>query len=193
MKRLTISLILLFLIGTFSAFGQTVLTCDTLKESFPLLPANLPTQINCIDNFGQKQGWWVLYTGEILRKYSYGQYIDDKKIYKWEYVSIEGDVIRVYKTVNYLDNDSVSLTTSGQRIIINYNKDSSLVQAIITEPYTILIECNKDNASKELNCFMTYEGITLSTFSYDRFDFELGKAEMGVYSRQIQTIKNGNR
>lgn len=191
-----------FLILLFTSIISHSQTCDSLNVSFATLPLEFPQKANCIDSFGQKQGWWVYYnlyetqpekinSKPRAKYYFYGQYLDNSKIGLWEYVSALDDMISIYKTELFDKDSSVTVTNYAERSITKYNSDSSHVISFMTiYPDTFCIECNRHYNTKVGNCLLKYKEHILLSFSFNDFSIIQSMVTMGLYNREVALIKS---
>lgn len=191
-KKLYLIVFLLLLVICRQTFSQT---CHAFnKNLFHSLPENFPDTINCADEKGNKQGWWIHYdksytpksipnvsdSGEYVRSYDYGQYKNNIKIGNWTTVM---NVHSIYdlRVDNYYYGKDTILIKSGywaggwRESTTYYNADSSIIKyKVIYDDGTkdICIECNKRKNKYASSCKMTYRNKFIKTFSYDKFEIE---------------------
>ncbi len=179
-----------------TTYGQT---CDTIEGKL----------INCVDTFGQRQGYWeqtkkkILVSGygglgskegcryfENAEYYplAKGEYKDNKKIGPWEYFS--GDHLsKLERKITYYQNGSVKDENLNDQYNINISSDTLKVKGdFYHELDTISINCHAQNCSLVLSIgqeLMSFEFIDM-----DKLEYELLRLKIGEYNRQIKMKEN---
>ncbi|WP_317897447.1 hypothetical protein [Aurantibacillus circumpalustris] len=191
----TITIILLLTIGR-QTFSQTCQ--DYNRKLFYSLPKNFPDKINCKDDKGNKQGWWIYYeksyrtkyipnegdSGEYVSSYNYGQFKNNIKIGDWTTVM---NVHQIYdlRVDNYYYGKDTILIKSGYwgggwfESTTYYNADSSIIKYKVIydkETKEICIDCNRRKNKFDSSCKMTYRNKLILTFPHDKFGLESERA-----------------
>ena len=185
-------------------------SCDTLYKSLAYLPKELPRDINCIDEAGQKQKWWVIYKLKdyeyevspnqfekrtyIAGNYSFGLFENNRKIGVWKYIFNGGDYTYEIKEEVFHKDGSVKRVDNDGRIVTNFSADSSSINStIILAQDTLCIDCNKKARITDPYCKMTIKNSVLKTFPKEDFEKELASLNYGYYTREILRSKNNYR
>lgn len=189
-------------------FSQDVISqiCESYNRNlFHLLPGDFPDCINCKDNFGKKQGWWIHYsvgynsvwrpdvhdTGEYVPDYKYGMYKDDTKIGVWRTINNVHNIFELRLDTFYYSTDTI-LIRSGyfdagwKRSTLYYNTDSSIIRYRLSYDKgikNICIECDENKNPNTDNCVLTYRNKRIKTFPLQDFNFERVKSSYW-YSRE---------
>jgi hypothetical protein len=199
-KFRTILIILLLTIGRLT-FSQT---CDDFnKKLFHSLPKNFPAKINCKDDMGKKQGWWINYkksyrpkfipnegdSGEYVNSYDYGQFKNNFKIGDWTTVMNVHQIFDARVDNYYYGKDTILIKseTWTTESTTYYNADSSIIKyKAIYDKGTkeICIDCNSQNNKLESICKMTYKNKLIKTFPRYKFDVE---RDICTYSYDFET------
>lgn len=184
-------IIFLLIITFFQVKGQN---CETYNRNlFKILPSELPDTLNCTDTNGKKQGWWLIYEikmnparipdeleeGEYVESYSFGKYLEDKKIGAWKtvqnvhqiYISrTDSFIYRPGSTTiisGYFEGgwnvEKVTSSDDGRVIELTYQAQDS--------EFPIQIFCNKDKPTDK-QCTVNYRGQSISTFPFENFEIE---------------------
>jgi hypothetical protein len=174
----------------------------------PILPKNAKENYNCVDAQGRKQGWWIVIEepGEIFESnsddikvvnnpdYSFGQFLNDKKIGVWNYIQHGGCYALETKTARYSENGSVVVIEGDESrpsSITTYSADSSSIISLIPlMSDTIKIKCTKGKTPDSLDSEITIRGNVIKRFNIIQFEFEKSRVEAGMYYRAIQMNNN---
>lgn len=190
-------LVILFIIISFLSSGQT---CDTINGRL----------INCVDSLGRRQGKWETlkktivsgsYSGygnkdgcqyienSVWQPIVIGQYKDNKKVGIWEYIVWEGyDNSWVEKNITYYDNGSIIESNRSYNSVIEFNKDSSVVEGFtIHDRDSIYITCTNKMCVFKLNSDKKI--ISFQYTDYEKFEYELLCLTLGIYNREIMKTK----
>jgi len=185
-------------------------TCEEYNKAlFGFLPKDPPKQINCKDEKGKKQGWWIFYTksyrpisipnegdsGEFVKTYQYGQFIDNRRIGDWKTVTNVHQVFEQRVDSYYYGRDTVLIKSGFYdggwcESITCYNSDSSTIKHKVTydnNSKTIFIACDRRKNKYSVSCKMTYRNQIIKTFAHDKFELESEKATF-MYDRELKQI-----
>lgn len=176
---------------SFISYGQS---CDTIQDKV----------INCIDENGLNQGHWEHwkyewrqkgYNSEIIgfcqttplikvpiKLLSRGKYLDGKKVKKWEYINDRGDEFSISRTEYYYEDGSIDIQEDSYQT--HYNNDSLWVKSIVFTPTdTVNINC------RNKLCVARYVKNKFLEFKLDMLDVEIDKIRWGIYTRELQILK----
>jgi hypothetical protein len=198
-KIITLILLLHFIIG--QTFSQT---CENYnRKLFNLLPKNYPENINCKDLSGKKQGDWILYeisynssnkslvldTGYYVEEYSYGQFLDDRKVGTWKSIQNVHLIYSNQEDTYFYAKDTFSITTKRSTDLskLTLIRDSTIIKfsysPLSKEMFPICIDCYKE----QNNCIMSYRNNTIKKFPYNNFNLEYERVQF-LYKREMKSI-----
>lgn len=127
-----------------------------MKKLLILILIGLPFLIfgqNQTDSLGRKQGLWIIYYQpykdflgvEITRIKERGDYLDDKRIGKWEFYVNTSCYYGVGKTITYYADSGYLIQAQNSNIYVN--KDSTFIKSF-----------NTNNPTKYTTCFLNDSG-----------------------------------
>jgi hypothetical protein len=183
--------------------------CEIYDRSlFNMLPEKFPEIINCVDEFGLKQGAWIQYKvsfnsydfpdelarGRYVEKYSYGYYQDNYKLGVWEEVFNVHLIWVSRRDSFYFDEDSnhikVNIFGEHKKPIetTKYNSDSTIISySCLTarEKFSTEIICNT-NLELDTSCVLMYRGNKIRNFSWSNFELEKEKIKVTYFDVHIK-------
>ena len=190
--------------------------CDSFDRGlFHMLPSEFPDTVNCIDENGHKQGWWLVYKvkynpidkpdelakGDYVERYFYGIYQKNRKIGTWKYVE---NVHQVY--VHRIDSffyskDSTIISSEyadgGWNVTKTYfNSDSSIIEyshLLPREDYALIIKCDQ-SLPIDKQCKLIYRGEEIKAFPTNRLEIEKTALTINyVRERRLINEKKGSK
>jgi hypothetical protein len=173
-----------------------------------MLPKSFPDTINCVDQSGQKQGWWLKYKieynpvdkpdelkiGDYVPSFSYGRYLNNRKIGTWKHISnVHNIVVNQIDSIHY-KNDSVRIFTVyndcgfKSHLLTQINADSTWINYahypfLAHEP--IIFDCDLSQP-KSKQCKMLYRGIEIKEIPFEFHGLEVDR--LGFDQREIRLI-----
>lgn len=205
--------ILLMLIFTFISFGQieTYISIDSIKYYHVIgndtVNGKIPTDNNYsgfVEQMVVKHGNRITKVGlakststtldpfVATEKEISGEYLNGNKVGKWEYVYLEGSILKTDITI--YKNDTIIFKPSlpfGQEYY--YVRDSSIVYGILNKYENdyemhgekILFRCEK----KEECVFMTADSVEITRSDYSDLKNTINMFESGRFDRKIRKLK----
>jgi hypothetical protein len=200
---------MIFSISLLQLFGQS---CDSFnRDLFHMLPSEFPDTVNCVDENGHKQGWWLIYKvkynpidkpdelekGDYVERYSYGKYQNNRKVETWKVVE---NVHLIYecRIDNFFYSKDSTLIKSTyadggwNETTTFFNSDSTEIKYSHVLPkveYPLIITCDK-KLPNDQQCQTTYRENELKVFPFARFEIEKELLRID-YLRDIKLIDKG--
>lgn len=165
-------LLKLFCINFLCAIPLFAQKCETYNRAlFKMLPSDFPDEINCLDQNGVKQGWWINYKieyndvpildvqpkGYFIREYSCGKYKDGKRVGDWKTINnVHAIFIANCKNYYYSEDTTIIKTCSSPFLseevmeTLYFNSSLSIFIKTIGTQAPITIEVNKNKVGSEL-------------------------------------------
>lgn len=181
-----------------------------------MLPKNYPDKINCYDKNKIKQGYWIEYDlkfnpeeepgilkqGDYVESYSFGRYVDNKKVGTWKTIENIHLVYEQRKDSFYYAKDSIIVISEFsdggfKKSNLFLNADSTIIiykEGYLDDNFLMTISCNKNRIMSK-QCVLSYREYIFKYFPFNEIEQErFGLANRFIGQRkEMDIMKNGSK